>query len=379
MPPSPSTRFPAVRRRSCRAPAGALLACLLALFVTELAGHPLGAPPGTLVDVNGVRLHLYCKGQGTPAVILDSGLGGASLEWLPVMAQVARFTEVCTYDRAGYGWSDMGQTPRTSTQAVDELYLLLANAGRTGPFLLVGHSYGGYNAQLFARRYAYLSAGLVLVDASHPDQVERFQAPPYSVRTAPSSRHGLVQFGEMPPLHPSLSRRARLQALYQYQGWKPRRTLSSEMLGFRDSAQALRDAQPMPPIPLMVLTRGRRAWPATAHGDRLEQLWIALQSELAAMSPESAHMLVKSAGHSIHLDEPDAVAYGIALVYAAALRQRWQVPETDIAGTLARNLAAGGSQPVWLRDALGVRRADEAPRPALAALANARPDPATGR
>ena len=332
--------------------AGLLVACAMSALA-----HPLGNPPGKMIDVHGTRMHLYCKGHGTPTVLLEAGLGGASLEWLPVMSQVARFTAVCVYDRAGYGWSDMGSYPRTSSQAVDELYGLLTNAGQRGPFILAGHSFGGYNAQLFARRYAFLTAGLVLVDASHPNQVERFQAPPFNIKTAPLSRFGLVQFGEMPPLHGRLSRQARLLMLYQFKHWKPRRTISDELLGFRDSARDLRRAPALPPIPLVVLTRGKRAWPLTPHGNLLEQLWIDLQSELAAQSPEVAHLVVRESGHMIHLEQPAMVAYGIALVFDAfndtRPRQHADVPLVPA----ARRFDGVIANAVWWRDSLGVRGA----------------------
>ncbi|MGD9600432.1 MAG: alpha/beta fold hydrolase [Gammaproteobacteria bacterium] len=324
---------------------------VLALVLTGVAAHPLGPPPGRLVEVDGHRMHVFCRGHGAPTVVMDAGLGGASLEWQPVMQRVARFARVCVYDRAGYGWSDMGSYPRTSSIEVDELYLLLANAGIEGPFILAGHSFGGYNAQLFARRYAYLVAGLVLIDSSHPEQVERFQAPPYGVKTAPSSRFGLVQFGEMPPLHPNLSRQARLLTLYQHKHWKPRRAISYELLGFRDSAREVRSARNLPDVPLVVLTRGRRAWPATPQGDLLEQLWIDLQSELAAGSPEAAHLLVRGSGHMIHLEQPDMVAFGIALAIDAARRH---LATADSPPVAARDFFGAISDAVWLRDSLGV-------------------------
>ncbi len=332
-------------------------AWLLAVCARSVLAHPLGAPPGKLIDVHGTRLHLYCAGRGAPLVILDTGLGGASLEWLPVMKQVARFVEVCVYDRAGYGWSDMGAYPRTSSQEVDELHGLLANAGRRGPYILVGHSFGGYNAQLFARRYPLLAAGLVLVDASHPNQVERFQATPYRINTAPSSRYGLVRFGEMPALHANLSRRARLLMLYQFKNWKPRRTISYELLGFRDSARELRSARALPPLPLVVLTRGKRAWPLTPHGDLLEQLWIDLQSELAAQSPESAHLIARDSGHMIHLEQPALVAYAIALVLDAVRDAPTDRHASLLPGNAARRFDGLIENTVWLRDSLGVRTA----------------------
>ena len=318
------------------------------VWLCHACAHPLGSPPGRLIDVAGTRLHLYCRGHGAPRVILDTGLGGVSLEWLPVVERVAHFAEVCVYDRAGYGWSDMGQFPRTTTHEVDELHALLINAGLRGPFILVGHSFGGYNAQLFARRYPPLTAGLVLIDASHPEQVERFQAPPYSVRTAPMSRFGSVQFGDMPPFHVSLSARARLQMLYQYQNWKPRRTMSYELLGFRDSERQVRAAPALSRMPLVVVTRGKRVWPADAHGDQLEQLWLDLQRGLAQQSPRSAHLVALNSGHQIHLEQPSVVAYAIALAHDAVT-----APRATAVATL-QHVDGRVSSVIWLKDSLDV-------------------------
>lgn len=325
----------------------------LCLFEPGADAHPLGAPPGRLVDIGGYRLHLYCEGGGAPTVILDAGLGGTSLEWLPVVAEVREFTQVCVYDRAGYGWSDMGPAPRTSSANGNELYLLLLAADLPGPFVLVGHSYGGYNVQLFARRYPYLTAGLVLVDASHPAQVERFQAPPYDIKTAPVSRYGTVQFGEAPKLNPLLSPEARLLALYQYKHYKPRRAIAYELLGFRDSARELRDGPPLEPMPLAVLTRGKRVWPAGVHGDQLERLWLDLQAELAAQSPTSAHLIARASGHQIHLEQPDLTTYAIALVADAVRAARPDGANVPRARA-QEHLHLAVRNAVWLRDTLDV-------------------------
>jgi pimeloyl-ACP methyl ester carboxylesterase len=103
--------------------------------------------PGEMVEVGGYSLHLYCTGResGAPTVVMDSGLGGTVLDWQPVQPELAKSMHVCTYDRAGMGWSDSGDQPRTSHQIVKELHTLLGNAGVRGPYVLVGHSFGGTN------------------------------------------------------------------------------------------------------------------------------------------------------------------------------------------------------------------------------------------
>jgi pimeloyl-ACP methyl ester carboxylesterase len=291
-----------------------LIILMLCLGVARgAAAHPMGEPPGKMVDIGGRRMHLNCLGHGAPTVLIDIGLGAASLEWEPVMRLLAGTLKVCVIERAGYGWSEMGPYPRTSAAHVDELFLLQRAAELKPPFMLLGHSYGGFDMQLFARRYPTLVAGLVLVDASHPEQADRFAAPPHNVQIAPSSRMGLVHFGRRPGVVPGMTPAAEAQTRFQYENWRPRRTIAWELLGFRDSEAELRQAEPLKALPLVVLTRGKRVWPAGARGDQLEALWLSLQSELAAQSPTTAHLLALNSGHQIHLEQPAAVAYAVGL------------------------------------------------------------------
>src|SRR6266581_4367311 len=137
--------------------------------ITSAVDASMYPPPGRLVDVSGYRLHIHCTGSGGPgpAIILDAGNGGSSLDWSLVQPGVATFTRVCSYDRAGYGWSESGPTPRSSGRIVRELHTLLVNTGVPGPYVLVGHSFGGLNMRLYAYTYPQEVAGLVLVDSSH--------------------------------------------------------------------------------------------------------------------------------------------------------------------------------------------------------------------
>jgi pimeloyl-ACP methyl ester carboxylesterase len=128
-------------------------------------------PPGQLVDVGGHRLHIYCMGEGTPAIVMDSGFPASSLSWTFLQPAVARFTHACSYDRAGLGWSDAGpMQPRSSRQIVEELRALLLNAGVEGPFVLVGHSFGTFTVRLYASTYPGDVVGMVLVDPIHQNE-----------------------------------------------------------------------------------------------------------------------------------------------------------------------------------------------------------------
>jgi pimeloyl-ACP methyl ester carboxylesterase len=130
--------------------------------------QPPFPPPGKLIDVGGWRLHLNCTGEARasqPTVILESGSGDFSVEWSLVQPGVARFARVCSYDRGGDGWSDLGPHPRTMRQIVYELHTLLDRAGVKPPLVLVGHSYGGWLMRFYASTYPAEVVGLVLVEA----------------------------------------------------------------------------------------------------------------------------------------------------------------------------------------------------------------------
>ena len=130
-------------------------------------------PPGRLVDIGGYRLHLRCEGQGSPTVVLESGGGMTSNEWTLVQPDVAKFTRVCSYDRAGLGWSESGPP----ADPVEVLHALLRNASVPGPYAIVGHSYGSGLVLRFAYRFSNEVKGMVLTAASYPDEeVQRISA-----------------------------------------------------------------------------------------------------------------------------------------------------------------------------------------------------------
>ncbi len=129
--------------------------------------HP---PPGELVDLGSHRLHIRCAGQGMPTVIFDAALGGSSLSWSLVQPAIARVTRACSYDRAGFGWSDAGPMPRTAGRIADELHELLRVDAVPRPYLLVGHSFGGLVMRLFASRHPDDVAGLVLIEPAIPEE-----------------------------------------------------------------------------------------------------------------------------------------------------------------------------------------------------------------
>ena len=153
---------------------------ILTLAIVGAAYQQLGSrvdarrspEPGRLVDLGGYRLKINCAGSRNPTVVLESGLGDLLSEWRPVQLRISTFTRVCSYDRAGYGESDAGPLPRTSLQISRELHTLLQNAGEHPPYILVGHSFGGYNVRVFNGKFPDEVVGVVLADSPQEDQYE---------------------------------------------------------------------------------------------------------------------------------------------------------------------------------------------------------------
>lgn len=269
-------------------------------------------PPGRLVDIGGYRLHLHCRGSGTPAVIFDAGLGGFSLDWIFVQALLEREVRVCAYDRAGYGWSDVGPAPRDSDHIVNELELLLHNAGIAPPWVLVGHSFGGYNVELFALHHPREVAGLVLVESSHPEQAERLPQLPSEARELGSGT--LISYFNPSAVFRYYPEEYRFTIGGIMSSGKALRAQQRELRNFTVSAAQVRMGGTLPRVPLVVVTRGLRVWDETPLGDALERTWTELQRELVHGIPGGRQIIARRSGHMVHLDEPETVADAVRMV-----------------------------------------------------------------
>ena len=285
-------------------------------------------PTGEMINVGTHSMHIFCVGKGGPTVVLNAGLGGLSLEWIRVQNTLAKQTRVCAYDRSGYGWSETSPYPRTSTVITGELFRLLKLAHVPGPYILVGHSFGGYTAQLFASRYQNETAGMVLVDASHPEQVERFMA--IGLNTVPVKPVTHVRYSH-PRLPKNLPAEVRNITLKHLLEGSTMATVAEEYINFYTSAQQVAEQLDIPEIPIMVLTRGQSGWKNNPNRESYEGLWQQLQSELAHMSPTSAHLWANQSGHHVHLDQPVMTANAITMVLERARRDnRLEMKSVDL-------------------------------------------------
>ncbi len=286
--------------------------------------HPA---PGVLVDVGGHQLHLWCTGSGAPTVVLESGLGGFSHDWSHLQPDLATTTRVCSYDRAGYGWSDSVDEPKTSAETARDLHELLANAGERGPFVLVGHSLGGLHVRTFARLVPDDVASVVLIDSSHEQQTTRLAmlAPLDEAQLA-----GLTLCRRLTPLglprllgahDGSIPESLSIPAVVRG-AWTSRLYQNRFCATVRDEFTAIQGetSRPDPPaslgdLPLIVLSSDRDLsveqepvdGVTEADLDAATRVAAELQAELAALSTDSTHQVVAEAGHYIHWDQPAVV------------------------------------------------------------------------
>nr|WP_246188436.1 alpha/beta hydrolase [Metabacillus lacus] len=237
-----------------------------------------------------------------PVIVLESGLGTPSSykDWQQIQSKLSNHTRVISYDRAGYGWSDSAPNKRTAEQIADDLYALLKNAGEKGPFLLVGHSFGGFSSQVFAHKYKGDTAGLFLIDPSHVNQEGGFsKLESYLIRGLKEAGAGRVMGAmNMLPLHEYFAsdpasehffhrhfyNNSQMSELEHMMNTSREQVLVSQKEGYAD-------------IPLYILSAEHEEYPD----------WQNLQDQTAALSEQGKHIVVKNAGHYIHLDQPELV------------------------------------------------------------------------
>jgi pimeloyl-ACP methyl ester carboxylesterase len=296
-------------------------------------------PPGQLIDIRAegaaqpFRLHLQRQGQGRPAAVLDTGLGGNSLMWANVLPAAGAFTEACAFDRAGSGWSDPppGDEPRTSQRMVEELRRLLYAAGLAPPYVLLGHSAGAIHMLVYAKCYPREVAGMVLVEPSHPEMFTRLmEVPgPSTMVALYGGLAGLRRIGLLRWLGPAYLKMLMPAGprLMPAAAWQAARYFAAHGNDFAAArreaiagAESFASARMAPgdlgDLPLVVLTA---EWWVTGKPSRLKTAFVPLREELARYSTRGRHVIVTGCDHvDLPLVRPDAVAEAVRDVLAAA-------------------------------------------------------------
>jgi pimeloyl-ACP methyl ester carboxylesterase len=290
---------------------GLALAGIVYENIFEARDRRLNPMPGKRFDVGGYKMHINCTGQGSPAVILESGLGDTFISYRKVQPQIAQFARVCSYDRAGIGYSDSSRQPRTSKVMATELHALLHAAEIAPPYIVVGHSLGGFNMRLYASLFRNEVAGMVLIDASHPDQENRF--PPelknmegtwlreaeFLAYTMPFGIPRLIGLCDDEPAQ----RAAECN-------WHTAREGVAELKCFAVSAAQTAATGPFGDMLLAVLSHDPDKPSADLPPDLAKpanDAWEKMQEELSHLSTRGTQTIAKNSAHYIQIDRPDMV------------------------------------------------------------------------
>ena len=283
-----------------------LAVAALSLLAAGCGGDPAvqtRTPPGDIeatYAVDGDRLYLRCTGRGSPVVVLEAGGGGDHRGWDAVQPELARTTRVCSYDRAGLAFSDAAPKRATATEKANDLHALLLAADVDGPYVLVGHSYGGMLVRVYAARYPEDVAGVVLLDSSHPDQIERLLA-------------------ALPPRRVGENAVVRDLRRFLADESQP----NPEGVDWTASSDEARAAGSLGERPLIVVTAGKDEWPPqmpTQLARRLRHAWLEMQADLAQLSTNHVHVIAVYSPHLVmtNLGQPDLVIRAIRAVANAA-------------------------------------------------------------
>lgn len=325
---------------------------------TGLAAEPRAspsAPPspalrwwaGYLNDAQAVKLpdgrtmNLYCTGAGGPVVVLDSGLGDGAWSWSGVQGAIAEKTRVCSFDRPGYGRSAPGPAPRDTRAIVNDMTAMLKIAKVPGPYVLVGHSAGSFDVRLFAFTHPKDVAGVVLVDPSADNQMERMAAVAPAIKAMQETAYGPMRACMADPRPPEAETACRrnlppgvtpqIEAFFAGEATRPGnyRAILGELdaFGTLDSgelvaARKTAGAHPLGDKPLVILTAANQMAPGLSAEDTaaIHKVWVAMHDEMAGLSTRGVNRIVEGASHYVHRDKPQVFLDAVFEVVDAARR-----------------------------------------------------------
>lgn len=295
--------------------------------------------PGKMVDVGGYKLHIYCTGQGGPNIILDAGMGSSSIDWTLVQKEVSQFAHVCSYDRAGLGWSEKSPNPRTSKEMVHELHALLQASQMRPPYILVGHSFGGMNMRLYASTFPDEVFGVVLVDSAYEKQFEWQEA---LMKENPHfmQEPTLLERIKIYILENEIADYLGITRLRFVVNWRKEKGLSDRLketiIAKSTSTQALKSMRSptgegsflkessmqveqshnaLENKPLIVITRAKKydAMPEEFKkaDEAFKKIWLTSQQALVGLSKLGKHIFAQKSGHMINFEQPEIIVQAI--------------------------------------------------------------------
>lgn len=314
-----------------------------------IVDDPVYTKPQQLVDVGGGRrLNLYCRGEGSPTVVFDSGLGDSTVAWALVQPPIAKKTRACSYDRAGLAFSDAAKRPNDAKSDAEDLHALLQAAHIAPPYILVGHSAGGMAVRVFADRYRDEVVGMVIVDGSHEDQSRREEAiGPFNkarwedglkdTSCLDAAKNGAIAKNDPvykkcvldEALEPRYSQTIRDAVLKYAATLKWQLANASEKKSVFDASadETRATRKDFGDMPIIVLTHAPHPWPkdwTQALQDRHTLVWEDMHNEVAAMSTHGVNEIVPRSGHYIQYDRPEIVIDAIEQTMSIANSQSQQ-------------------------------------------------------
>ncbi|MGA8528720.1 MAG: alpha/beta hydrolase [Acidobacteriaceae bacterium] len=273
--------------------------------------------PGHLYDVNGHRMRMECTGIGSPTLVLDAGLGNDGLIWSAVQPTLSQTTQVCSYDRAGMGWSDPVPPPRDADHIAAQLHGLLQAAGVTGPIVLMGHSIAGMYIRDYATHYPDQVKGLIFVDASTPLQNRDPALAPAMRPGGPPLRKVLItqalfvlgiprwmggckgNFPQLPLARARLQSEERCHLVVS--------SPAGESTNFDRSGEETIHTGPYGDLPILILTSDPAKGLAQHEPPNMRAAWDRMQANLKNLSTRSRQIIARNSGHYIQLERPDLI------------------------------------------------------------------------
>lgn len=275
-----------------------LFVCLLTMSMLSACAKRVDEPIEQLIDIGTHKLYLSCQGSGRPVIVIDTAHGDTYLNWSSIMRELSTNTRVCAYDRAGYGQSEPGPLPRNSQREAEELHSLLQNAGVREPYLLVGHSLGGLNIQIFAANYPEQVAGMVLID---PPPLDWFIEGPFPQLTQlleheTAALWQAVEAARVADDPGQVNQADFIEALASEQ----------EQLQMSSGPQAA-GIESFEALPLVVIAATEPNPQFGEQAEAFQQFWIKQNEALLSKSSNSKFLLAEDSSHMINRDAPQLI------------------------------------------------------------------------